>query len=762
MAIKPKTVEPKVEVDGKKVNDLLDGLRSDYSPNDAFWNLSPEAGFTEAQERKALKGLFDLNTEEFKKIFPDLDYTYTGDQEGFFNWGLSPHDSMLKHLVDDAKQLSDTERKKYKLLLDALSSGDLKDYIASKKRFEGDPSFDRQPLPETEGKFESKIRIYRPKGRSDTLEQLIWDTEWTMRTQLKTLAAKKPDGEPDFSNLLDDDGISSIDGWSQMRDGAIDLNKRFTDRHNKYENDHKDIVNTTSDTGVASLETYKALITIYDNLNSKLRDSEPENVTQDGDQLKTPDMVVYERNTDQNDRKKYGLFYLTGAAEQKIFAPLIIAAAHEWHDAYEKARKDIEDMAKKAKDGADGGGGGGKGGDDSKGKSGGGGGGGGDDGKGKGGGDDGKGGGGGAGGGGGTGAPAGAPAKPTAKPTDFSAQYKDLLGPTGQPTAVTPASNKTTPAAGSPGAKPTDGKAAAGRSSGMNTDVGGTRSDAANRRAVATGPGAPNTGGGGMTAPMQNSSSPMEGIMMANLLSNMAQNQGHNDDGRYRYDRDRDHGTRVQPAVNQQPQPAANPGTPAAAADPNSPAPVTAKPDTPPPANGEKKNVDLPIPGLTSPPSVTPVVHDAVMKEMSNPNGCDARAAYTGTPGQSTPGSPWVAIPDNEIDRLQTGDVVQWSNRTALLVFDGHTPYIVVNGHLVPFPLDDPGFERHDPPVVDESVPPEARKAAFGVYQGFYHPSGADLTSNEQQQPQAPANPPKPITAPEPPPIAPNVPKRQA
>jgi hypothetical protein len=125
--------------------------------------------------------------------------------------------------------------------------------------------------------------------------------------------------------------------------------------------------------------------------------------------------------------------------------------------------------------------------------------------------------------------------------------------------------------------------------------------------------------------------------------------------------------------------------------------------------------VDMPLDGKTY--KVSSVVADAFQKEMNNPNGCDARAAYAGTTGAQSPGTPWTSVEVGDPQHpLKTGDVVQWGNRSGLLIVDPDgTLKVMFNGAPVP---------------LDAEVPPAGRE--------FFHPSGSDLDGAAQQAPSAP------------------------
>ncbi|MET8872157.1 hypothetical protein [Nocardia sp. NPDC004604] len=154
------------------------------------------------------------------------------------------------------------------------------------------------------------------------------------------------------------------------------------------------------------------------------------------------------------------------------------------------------------------------------------------------------------------------------------------------------------------------------------------------------------------------------------------------------------------------------------------PVAVQHTPTTPPTVTGTKSMVDMKIPGVSRSQQVSSVVADAVNKELNNPNGCDARAAYAGTPGQSAPDTPWTQVSDPHL--LHTGDVVEWANRSAIVVVTDSGLQIIVNGHLAPF---------------DPNNPANGGTGAYGDFR-YFHPTGTDLTTNTQQAQSAPPTPP--------------------
>ncbi|NUS42713.1 MAG: hypothetical protein HOQ24_03320, partial [Mycobacteriaceae bacterium] len=146
--------------------------------------------------------------------------------------------------------------------------------------------------------------------------------------------------------------------------------------------------------------------------------------------------------------------------------------------------------------------------------------------------------------------------------------------------------------------------------------------------------------------------------------------------------------------------PAAQPGNP-----PNVTAPAIAGPPAAPAVPGRSVDISLPD-GSTARASA--VAADAVHREMNNHNGSDAKAAYAGTVAESTSQHPWAPV---DAGKLATGDVVQWANRTALVVVTPQGPRYLEGGRLV---VLNPAAMDHD-----------------GTFQGFFHPTGADARAPE-------------------------------
>ncbi len=168
------------------------------------------------------------------------------------------------------------------------------------------------------------------------------------------------------------------------------------------------------------------------------------------------------------------------------------------------------------------------------------------------------------------------------------------------------------------------------------------------------------------------------------------------------------------PPPEPSPQPVPPPDAP-----PPADAAAAGQPESPPPSAAMSwGTVDMKLPdGSTQ--KVSPAVSEAVNKELNNPNGSDARAAYTGTSA-----GPWTAV---DTANVRTGDVFQWAeinnsngqddttvqtDHTALVVDTNAGRQIVVNGRFVP-------LDTNNPPIEGEGWRSEFR--------GFFRPSGAGI-----------------------------------
>ncbi|WP_069159716.1 hypothetical protein [Nocardia altamirensis] len=166
------------------------------------------------------------------------------------------------------------------------------------------------------------------------------------------------------------------------------------------------------------------------------------------------------------------------------------------------------------------------------------------------------------------------------------------------------------------------------------------------------------------------------------------------------------------------------PGAPVSDTAPG--APVTAAPATPPPPPpaGRKPWVDMKVENVQQ--KVPEAVARAVNKEFNDPNGIDARDAYSNTSGQETEDKPWKKVDGTPA----TGDIVEWRNVTTgeklsgIVVVNGDTIQLVTHDKLVPLDLQ-------NPPA-----------AGSGPYEfvHFLHPSGVDGDEEPAKKPTTPPN----------------------
>ncbi|MGY4098682.1 hypothetical protein ACW2Q0_03830 [Nocardia sp. R16R-3T] len=199
-----------------------------------------------------------------------------------------------------------------------------------------------------------------------------------------------------------------------------------------------------------------------------------------------------------------------------------------------------------------------------------------------------------------------------------------------------------------------------------------------------------NNGGGSNSNSGNSTAGLMQAMQMMSLISSM--NQGKNGKGKDTGDDESRYRDRVgESGAAQAVQ--ASAANPAQMTDSGL---VSASPATPPQLSTTgKANVDMRLPdGSTQ--KVSSAVAQAVNKELNNPNGSDARAAYSGTGADISRGTP-VGNSD-----LHTGDVATWSDRsgnvvaTGVLVVDGSGLHMISSGHLVNLDTDNPPYGGHD------------------------------------------------------------------
>ncbi|MFC3963078.1 hypothetical protein [Nocardia jiangsuensis] len=319
---------------------------------------------------------------------------------------------------------------------------------------------------------------------------------------------------------------------------------------------------------------------------------------------------------------------------------------------------------------------------------------------------------------------------PGAGSQDFSGLYGDLLG-----TGTALGTDPLTAGGGTGSDKIVDllNSAIEEIEGGAGTTAGGTGGATVAGGGGTTGGGSSGGGGAGSGMNQMMQSLPMM-MMMQQMMQSMSQ-------GRDR-DRDRD---REEDEEKREPEPGQDPNAPVQQVQNQGAAPppgtVTADPAAPPPVVlGNKSMVDVQIP--TKPPStqqVSQVVAEAIQRELNNPNGSDARAAYVGTPGESSAANPWIVVDGNDV---RTGDVAQWRDHTGLVVVVDGVPHIITDGQIVPLDPNNP---------------------ADGEFLGFARPGGAGIGEQTPAVPGAgealpvpatPSTPPAPmppaVTAPPP------------
>ncbi|MEV0360923.1 hypothetical protein AB0H71_33180 [Nocardia sp. NPDC050697] len=302
---------------------------------------------------------------------------------------------------------------------------------------------------------------------------------------------------------------------------------------------------------------------------------------------------------------------------------------------------------------------------------------------------------------------------------DFSSLYGDLLG-TGDSLGTDPltagtgsGSNKIVDLLNSAIEEIEGGAGATTAGTVGTTGAGGTGS---------TGGGSTGGTGSGMNQMMQ--MLPMM-MMMQQMMQSASKDRGR--------DRDRE---REEEREEREPEPGQDPNVPVQQVQNQGAAPppgtVTAEPAAPPTVVlGTKSMVDVQLP--TKPPStqqVSQVVAEAIQRELNNPNGSDARAAYVGTPGESSAANPWTMVDGNDV---RTGDVAQWRDHTGLVVVVDGVPNIIVDGQIVPLDPNNP---------------------AAGEFLGFARPGGAGIAEQVPGTEEAPPIPATPSTPPAPMPPA--------
>lgn len=297
---------------------------------------------------------------------------------------------------------------------------------------------------------------------------------------------------------------------------------------------------------------------------------------------------------------------------------------------------------------------------------------------------------------------------------DFSSLYGDLLG-TGDSLGADPLTAGT----GSGSNKIVDllNSAIKEIEGGAGSTTAGTVGTTGAGSAGAGGGGSAGSAGAGANQMMQ--MLPMM-MMMQQMMQSASQDRGR--------DRDREREREREREEEREQEPGQDPNVPVQQVQNQGAAPppgtVTADPAAPPPVVlGTKSMVDVQLP--TKPPStqqVSQVVAEAIQRELNNPNGSDARAAYVGTPGESSAANPWTLVDGNDV---RTGDVAQWRDHTGLVVMVDGVPNVIVDGQIVPLDPNNP---------------------ASGEFLGFARPGGAGIGEQVPAVPGAEEAPPIPAT----------------
>ncbi|WP_280459263.1 hypothetical protein [Nocardia carnea] len=601
------------------------------------------------------------------------------------------------------------------------------------------------------------VSLHIPRGATPMLTELVEDTQFAMQEGLKSLGSGDPESwlKFGFTNMLAGSDIESADGWSNVINQHAQKKGELDERATEYTQKHKDVEIHTWETKVFKDELWKQLLNIKDGLNNdrlkldlaavgyEKRDDNRIILTGDienydpnkeddkpGGYTNMPvngangERVLYRKNVQgdamtaergfkgEDDPSKEGeeqFYYLTPEAEWHFYVQHIDQAAEDWDKKYRAALERMQRGAHMIDDD--------KGGDEDK---------------------DGKG------------------TYDDGYKAGLEAGRKENPGPT-TPGPTTPGPTTpgpTTPGATTPGAKtpgaeetqdfsktfddllgkedPADGTGNETGKDGKDGKGGSALEQVLQpiRDAItgsgatgATAAGAP-AGDGGMGVMMP--------MMMMGMMSQMMQQAMQQQKQDEAAERDREEREREDEEPQSAPAPNAGPAPAAPAAPPpgtTAPPVQTDTPPAPPAPDTPKSMVDMKLPDGSS-QRVSSVVSEAINRELNNPNGSDARAAYQGTPGEATAGSPWVSV---ESSAVATGDIAQWENRSALVVVTDSGLQAIVNGQMVP---------------LDPHNPPDGGQGGYGEFRGFFHPSGADISgTNETAVGATPPEPPAIATA---------------
>ena len=174
----------------------------------------------------------------------------------------------------------------------------------------------------------------------------------------------------------------------------------------------------------------------------------------------------------------------------------------------------------------------------------------------------------------------------------------------------------------------------------------------------------------------------------------------------------------AQPATYTRPPAAAS--SAAAAAAPATTAPGASAAATPAAAGSGNRLVSASLDGENQ--QLPSVIADAVNKELNNPDGSNAVEAYSGTLGESSTAQPWQELDPKDPNSWHTGDVMEWHDRSALVVHDDKGLYLIIDGNLHALTIKD-GI------VQEEQDPPHDDFGAYGDFKGVFRPTGAALNA---------------------------------
>ncbi|MEU1548818.1 hypothetical protein [Nocardia sp. NPDC005745] len=678
--------------------------------------------FANDEDKKVLEALAGLSSGDFEKAFNKLD------------------DEVRRNIGEDADEGLRNDPK-YKDLIYALNSGDPKNYVDTKRtaeqtaetpQFANDWKLDNLP-DEDEGKHAEPVKLPIPKGASAQLVALIKDTEFTMQWGFDTLGIRNPKDAPDFTNVLDDEHITSGDGWSEIKKQHGELGERLEKRKTEYKNAHKDVKFDTFDTKVIKDDTFRELVRIKDDLVADLK-YEPTNTTHTGNQItessggrpeNAVQVPVYEKNTDK-DSEGYNKFYLTAEAEQRYYVRSIDMAAEEWDKVYaektDKFQKKAEDIDHKNDNNNNNDNNSNKNANNNNNNNN-------------------------ANNNNNTGNPNNgnnntyvpptttgntSTQQPGATNDDWSSTYDDLIdgstdtSATETGTGTQPISDSGSVDTSSSGAYPGATQAGLQTGTGIGTGSGTTGT---NTGSVAP---ATNTGDNGMANAMQQ-------MAMMSALSGMNQGNRQPDDDRA-YDRTAERERREERERERERNRNAQPATANQAVQQTAPPGVTA-----PTYAGAPPAVTTPgmTPGVRigdTMVNASPPVAEALQKQTQNV-ALDAVSAYKGTAGEITAEHPPAVV--NGPGELKTGDILQWEKFSALVVrnpngMDGL--FVLDGGQLIP-------LDPNNPPLTEK----------YGNFTGYIHPTGLDTGSNTAD-PGATAPPPPTLSTAQPsgpPPVGP-------